>query len=64
MTLGGAISKNSEKLSQWVCKIRRYLGKTGDWEVEAGVSLGKLEEMEDIYQRTNLIANSQLLNLF
>ena len=21
------------------CKIGRYIGKTGDWEVEAGVSL-------------------------
>ena len=30
------------------CKIERYLGKTWDWEVEAGVSLGGLGEMEHI----------------
>ena len=44
-----------------ICKIGRYLGKTGYREVEAGVSLGGLEEMERIWQLTNLIANSQLL---
>ena len=47
-----------------ICKIGRYLGKTRDWEVEAGVSLGGLEQIEHICQLTNLIANSQLLKQF
>ena len=28
-----------------ICKIERYLGKTEDWEVEAGVPWGWLQEM-------------------
>ena len=44
--------------------IGRYLGKEGDREVEAGVSLGGLEEMEHICQLTNFITNSQLSKLF
>ena len=40
------------------------MGKTGDWEVEAGVSLAGLEEMKRICQLTILIANSQLLKPF
>ena len=47
-----------------ICKIRKYLGKTGNREVDAGVSLLGLEEMQHICQLTNLIANSQLLKLF
>ena len=39
------------------------MGKAGDWEVEAGVSLGGLEETEHICQLTNLITKSQLLKL-
>ena len=35
-----------------ICKIGRYLGKTGDREVEAGGSLGGMEEMEHICQLT------------
>ena len=31
-------------------KFRRYIGKIGDQEVETGVSLGGLEEMEHICQ--------------
>ena len=47
-----------------ICKIRKYLGKTGNREVDAGVSLLGLEEMQHFCQLTNLIANSQLLKLF
>ena len=47
-----------------ICKIGKYLGKTGNREVDAGVSLLRLEEMQHICQLTNLIANSQLLKLF
>ena len=42
----------------------RYLGKTGDWEVKARVSLEVLEEIEHSCELTNLIANNQLLKLF
>ena len=41
-----------------ICKIGRYLGKTGDREAEAGGSLGGMEEMEHICQLTNFIAIS------
>ena len=47
-----------------ICKIGKYLGKTGNREVDAGVSLLGLEEMQHICQLTNLISNSQLLKLF
>ena len=47
-----------------ICKIGRYLGKAGDREVEGGVSQGKMEKMEHIYQLTSLIANSQLIKPF
>ena len=59
--LGGAISKNSEKLSQWGCFFVYFDEKFDNLkfrEVEAGVSLGGLEEIEYICQLTlSLTAN-------
>ena len=46
------------------CKIGRYLNKKEDRKVDAGVSLGGVEEMEHICELTNLIVNRQLLKLF
>ena len=43
-----------------ICESGRYLGKAGNQKVEARVSLGGLEEMEDICQLTNFITSTGL----